>query len=109
MWFRVGIVAIVASFAVWVVIALAPLVGPVVGLSLGEAGGAIGVLLVIAEVLFWAGLALAGKDTWRTVKVHGWRRAPGELTKLLVHGRPEQASERPGDQPAEAEPLVSRS
>ena len=82
MWFRVGIVAIVASFAVWVVIALAPLVGPVVGLSLGEAGGAIGVLLVIAEVLFWAGLALAGKDTWRTVKVHGWRRAPGELTKL---------------------------
>ena len=40
MWFRVGIVAIVASFAVWVVIALAPLVGPVVGLSLGEAGGA---------------------------------------------------------------------
>ncbi len=109
MWFRVGIVAIVASFVAWIVIALAPLVGPLVGMSLGQGAGFVGVILVIAEVLFWAGLALAGKDTWRTVKVHGWRRAPGELTKLLVHGRPVQAPERPADQPAQAEPFVSRS
>ena len=42
---------------------------------------------MVAELLFWAGLALAGKDTWRTIKAHGWGRAPRELVRLFVEGR----------------------
>lgn len=85
MWFRVGLVAIALSFVPWLMIAAAPLFG----LSLGASAGLVTGLLVVAEVLFWAGLTLAGKDTWQTVKARGWRRAPRELGRLLRHGRPE--------------------
>ena len=83
MWFRVGLVAIALSFVPWVVIAAAPLLG----LSLAASAGLVAGLLVAAEVLFWSGLALAGKETWQTVKARGWRHAPRELGRLLVHGR----------------------
>jgi hypothetical protein len=85
MWFRVGLIAIALSLVPWLMIAAAPLLG----LSLGASAGLITGLLVVAEVLFWAGLALAGKDAWHTVKARGWRRAPRELARLLVRGRPE--------------------
>jgi hypothetical protein len=84
MLFRVGLIAIVLSFVPWLFMAAAPLFG----LSLGAAAGLVAGLLVVAEVLFWAGLALAGKDTWQAVKARGWRHAPRELGRLLVHGRP---------------------
>ena len=32
--------------------------------------------LVVAEVLFWVGLALAGKDTWQTIKSRGLATSP---------------------------------
>jgi hypothetical protein len=86
--FRFGILAIVASFLPWLAIALAPLVG----LSLAGAAGFVGAAVVVAEVLFWGGLALAGKDTWQAVRAEGWRRAPRALTCLLVRGRPRAAS-----------------
>jgi hypothetical protein len=84
MWFRVGLMAIVLSFVPWLAIAAAPLLG----LPLGAIAGLVAGSLVLAEVLFWAGLAMAGKDTWQTIKARGWRRAPRELSRLLVHGRP---------------------
>ena len=84
MWFRVGLIAIALSFLPWVAIAVAPLLG----LSLAARAGLVTGLLVVAEVLFWAGLALAGKETWQTVKARGWRHAPRELLRLLVRGRP---------------------
>jgi hypothetical protein len=84
MLFRVGLIAIVLSFVPWLAIGVAPLLG----LSLGASAGLVGVSLVVAEVLFWVGLALAGKDSWKTIKARGWRRAPRELTRLLIHGRP---------------------
>jgi len=87
MWFRIGLLAIMLSFVPWVGLALAPFVG----LSVSEGVGLIGAAIVVAEVLFWAGLALAGKDTWHAVKAHGWRHAPRELTRLLVRGRPPAA------------------
>ena len=46
MWFRVGLIAIVASFLPWLAIAVAPLFG----LSLGAGMGLVGALLVLAEV-----------------------------------------------------------
>jgi hypothetical protein len=84
MLFRLGLVAIVLSFLPWLAIAAAPLFG----LSLGASAGLVAGLAVAAEVLFWAGLAMAGKDTWQTIRARGWRRAPRALGRLLVHGRP---------------------
>ena len=84
MLFRLGLIAIVVSVVPWLAIAGAPLLN----LSLSATGGLVAGALVVAEVLFWAGLALAGKDTWQTIKVRGWRRAPRALVHLLVHGRP---------------------
>jgi hypothetical protein len=84
MWFRVGLIAIALSFVPWLFMAAAPLFG----LSVAAGAGLVAGLLVVAEVLFWVGLALAGKDTWQAVKARGWRRAPRELGRLLVHGRP---------------------
>lgn len=86
MWFRVGLVAVALSFVPWLTIAAAPLFG----LSLAASAGLVAGLLVVAEVLFWAGLALAGRDTWQAVKARGWRRAPRELARLFVRGRPEK-------------------
>ena len=84
MLFRAGLIAIVLSLVPWLAIAAAPLLG----LSLTAGAGLVAGALVAAEVLFWVGLALAGKDTWQTIKSRGWRRAPRELLRLLVHGRP---------------------
>jgi len=84
MVFRLGLIAIVLSFVPWLALAAAPLLG----LSLSAGAGLVAGALVVAEVLFWVGLALAGKDTWQTIKARGWRRAPRELVRLLVHGRP---------------------
>lgn len=89
MLFRIGLTAIVLSFVPWIMIAVAPLLG----LSLTTGAGLVAGLLVLAEVLFWAGLALAGKDTWQTIKARGWRRAPRELARLYVHGRPALAAD----------------
>ena len=83
MLFRVGLVAIVLSVVPWIALAATPLLG----LSLGGVAGLVTGSLVAAEVLFWVGLALVGKDTWQTVKAQGWRRAPRELARMFVHGR----------------------
>ena len=87
MLFRLGILAIIASVLPWLAIALAPLVGR----SLSGAAGLIGAALITAEILFWSGLALAGKDTWHAVRANGWRRAPRALARLLTRGRPRAA------------------
>jgi hypothetical protein len=96
MWFRVGLVAIVLSFLPWLGIVIAPLLG----LSLGAGAGLVAGSLVAAEVLFWAGLAMAGKETWQAIKATGWRRAPRELARLLVHGRPAPRPDTPPRLPA---------
>ena len=103
MWFRVGLAAIALSFVPWLMIAAAPLFG----LSLGASAGLVTGLLVVAEVLFWTGLTLAGKDTWQAVKARGWRRAPRELGRLLVHGRP-QAPGRESPVPTGRDPHLDR-
>ena len=93
MRFRTGLIAIVLSFGMWLVVAVAPLLG----FSFGAVAGLIAGALVVAEVLFWAGLVLAGRDAWQTIKARGWRRAPRELGLLLVHGRPEAPRRVPRD------------
>jgi hypothetical protein len=82
--FRIGLFAIALSFVPWLAIAAAPLLG----LSLGESAGLVAGAAVVAEMLFWTGLAMAGRDTWHAIRTRGWRRAPRELFRLLVRGRP---------------------
>lgn len=84
MLFRVGLIAIVLSFVPWLALAAAPLLG----LSLTAGAGMVAVSLVVAEAMFWLGLALAGKDTWQAIKAGGWRGAPRELVRLFRYGRP---------------------
>lgn len=91
MVFRTGLVAIALSFVPWLAVAAAP----VLGLSLGESAGLVAGALVVAEVLFWAGLAMAGRETWQTIKARGWRNAPRELGRLLVRGRPGPSAGEP--------------
>jgi hypothetical protein len=100
MLFRLGLVAVVLSFVPWLAIAAAPLFGLSLGASAGLAAG----LAVAAEVLFWAGLALVGKDTWQAIRARGWRRAPRELGRLLVHGRPAPATGTSDAAPVERGP-----
>lgn len=84
MLFRVGISLILLSIVPWLTLVVAPLAGA----SLVSGAGLIAAAVVVAEVMFWSGLALAGKDTWQTVKAKGFRRAPRELARLLLDGRP---------------------
>jgi hypothetical protein len=83
MWFRVGLIAILLSFVGWLAILGVPFLGLQAGASVAVAAA----LAILAEILFWAGLALVGKDTWQAIRSHGWRRAPRQLINSLVQGR----------------------
>jgi hypothetical protein len=80
---RIGVLLLVLSAVCWLVIPAVPLLG------LPGAGTAVtvGVLVVGAEVVFWLGLVLAGRDTWKLAKAHGWRKVPAALWRVLREGR----------------------
>jgi hypothetical protein len=82
--FRLGLIAIALSVVPWLAVAAAPLLG----LSLSASAGLVAGLAVVAEVLFWAGLAMVGKPAWQVIRARGVRHAPRELGRLLVQGRP---------------------
>jgi hypothetical protein len=48
-----------------------------------------GVVLVVAEIVWWVGVAMVGGTAWRVVRSHGWRRLPRALWQLLRHGHAE--------------------
>jgi hypothetical protein len=81
---RVGVLLIVLSALAWLLI---PAI-PVLGLDGVQAAAVVGGLVLGAEVAFWLGLVLAGRDTWRAVKEHGWRGVPKALWQMLRDGRP---------------------
>jgi hypothetical protein len=80
---RVGAGLIVLSLLGWLMI---PLV-PVVGFRGGAALTAAAVLVVLAEILFWLGVVLIGRQTWELARSHGWRQVPAQLWRLLRYGR----------------------
>jgi uncharacterized membrane protein YfbV (UPF0208 family) len=65
-FYRVGVVLIALSLLPWA--AMPFLAMPFVGLSAAQAGVAAGVLFVVAEVLFYTGIALAGKEAYTRLK-----------------------------------------
>ncbi len=81
---RLGVLLIVLSFLGWLLI----LAVPFLGLN-GGAAVATGVGLAIgAEVIFWLGVVLVGRDTWKLAKEHGWRSVPSALWRTLRDGKP---------------------
>ena len=59
---------------------------PAVGVSGTALGAGIGALFIAAEVVFFLGVVVVGRDTWRAVRRHGWRRTPRALWHLLRWG-----------------------
>ncbi len=80
---RVGVLLIALSFLAWLLI----LAVPFVGLSGGAAVATVAGLAIGAEVIFWLGLVLAGRDTWKLAKQHGWRGVPAALWRTLRFGQ----------------------
>lgn len=83
MLFRLGVLLIGSSILPWLALPLVPLL-PLPG---AEAGVVAGALLLGAELLFWPGVALAGKGAWQAAKARGWRRLPASLAEMFRTGR----------------------
>lgn len=81
---RVGVVLLLLSAVCWVLI----LAVPFTGLGGAASAGAVAALVIGAEVVFWLGLVLAGRDTWKLARQHGWRGTPGALWRVLREGEP---------------------
>lgn len=84
MLFRIGVGLMASSIVPWL---LLPLV-PFLPLTAAQAGALAGALLVSAELVFWPGLALAGKDAWQAAKARGWRQLPAAMAEMLRTGKP---------------------
>jgi hypothetical protein len=88
---RLGALLIALSLVPWLALAVLPFLG--LGTAAFAAGGG---LIVGAEVAFWLGLLLIGRDTWLLARSHGWRRVPGALWWVLRHGKVDRRSPEPG-------------
>lgn len=64
--YKIGIILIVSSFLFWIV----PVVVPFTPLSIGMKTSLITGAIIIAEVLFWTGALLAGKEV--ATKIRGY-------------------------------------
>ncbi len=69
MWNRklkktIGYVLLVLSFVPWALIALLPFLD----LSTGQIAGATTILIIAAELAFFAAIALLGKEVWERIK-----------------------------------------
>ena len=80
---RLGAGLIAASCLLWGALLLVPILPGSVAARATRAG----VIFVAAEILWWVGVALIGREAWRVVRSHGWRRLPSVLWQLLRHGR----------------------
>lgn len=87
MKFRIGVLLQLASIVPWSCVLLLPFLG------LSAAGMGIGAAILggTAEAMIWVGLFLAGRETYRAAKRHGWRRVPAELWRMLRTGEVSEA------------------
>ena len=72
---QLGIGMIIAGLSAPLMILVAPFFG-VMGPQLATFAAT---MAVCGEILFWGGVALVGRDAWRTIRVHGWRQTPRRL------------------------------
>ena len=81
--FRLGIILMLLSFIPWILLPAVPWLAN----GLGSQARLAGALVLLGELLFWPGLALAGKDAWNAAKSHGWRGTLPELLRRFRAGR----------------------
>jgi len=86
---KIGVILMFASALPWLALPFAAWLAPT---AAGKAAWSTG-LLVAAEILFWGGVLLAGRDVWNTAKQAGWKRVIPELWRQL---RQSDDSTRPG-------------
>lgn len=91
MRFRVGVLLQLASVVPWACVLLLPFLG----LSASAIGVGAVILGGVAEAMIWVGLFLAGRETYRAAKRHGWRRVPAELWRMFRTGRVSAAPSEP--------------
>jgi len=68
---RIGVVLMLGSLPLWLLLPILPFIG----ISTAEKAMAATAVVVIAELMFWGGAALAGPAAVRRVK-SWWRRQP---------------------------------
>ena len=72
-WARVGVILMASSLPLWVVL----LGVPFLPLSVAARGVVATGIIVVAEVAFWGGAALAGPEAARRMR-SWWRRRPAQ-------------------------------
>ena len=66
---RIGVVLMVSSLPLWLVLPILPFIG----ISIAAKAMVATIVVVVAELMFWGGAALAGPAAVRRVK--GWWRS----------------------------------
>jgi hypothetical protein len=79
---RLGILLILLSFLPWLALPVVPWLAEDMGTRAGLAAG----LVILGELLFWPGVALAGRDAWLAARSKGWKQVLPELMKKLRAG-----------------------
>lgn len=79
MLLKIGVILMFASALPWLALPFAAWLAPTGGAKAAWSTG----LLIAAEVLFWGGVLLAGRDVWTTAKQAGWKRVIPELWRQL--------------------------
>ncbi|MEX0992571.1 MAG: transporter suffix domain-containing protein [Solirubrobacterales bacterium] len=79
---RLGIGMIIAALVAPLTILVVPFFG-VMGSQLTAYAT---MIAICAEVMFWGGIALMGRDTWRAIRDHGWRRTPRRILEVVRAG-----------------------
>jgi hypothetical protein len=83
MAFRIGVALMFGSLLPWLTMPGVPFLP----LTVAEQGVVAGALVALAELIFWPGVALAGKGAWEAAKAQGWRRMPVVMWQMLLTGR----------------------
>ncbi len=81
---RFGLVLITLSFLPWLAIPFVPFL-PFFN-SVTVRVTAVTGLIVLGEIFFWTGLLFTGREAWKIVKLHGWKKAPNRIYELLKIG-----------------------
>jgi hypothetical protein len=81
---RFGLALIALSFLPWLAIPIVPWMSFLE--SVTQKSAAVAGLIILAEVLFWIGLVSAGPETWKIIKLHGWRAAPKKFIEIMKKG-----------------------
>jgi len=79
MLLKLGVILMFASALPWLAMPVAAWLAPTAGSKAAWSTG----LFIAAEILFWGGVLLAGRDVWASAKQASWRRVVPELWRKL--------------------------